>query len=102
MKTINFNHIDIEKTKTSKPDIDQTPTTKPRNQREDLIEQIVAQCTFRKPGDDRKLARLLAITANTCSWSCTDLHALLRKREDPTIRNYTRFVWWSAKVKKKQ
>lgn len=73
----------------------------PRNQQEDLIEQIVAQCTL-KPGEDRKLARVLAIAANTGGWSTTDLHALLKKRLDPTIRNYTAFVWWSAKVKKAQ
>lgn len=70
----------------------------PRTQQEDLIEQIVAQCTL-KPGEDRKLARVLAIAANTGKWTTTDLHALLKKRMDPTIRNYTAFVWWSAKVK---
>jgi hypothetical protein len=91
MKTITFDHINIE----------QTQANAPRSQREDLIEQIVAQCTFRKPGEDRKLARLLAVTANTARWSTTDLHALLKKRQDPTIRSYTRFVWWSAKIKKK-
>lgn len=72
----------------------------PRNQREDLIEQIVAQCHFRRKGDDRKLARQLAIAANLARWTTTDLHALLKKRTDPTIRNYTAFVWWSAKIRK--
>lgn len=71
----------------------------PRNQQEDLIEQIVAQCTL-KPGEDRKLARVLAIAANTGKWTTMDLHALLKKRMDPTIRNYTAFVWYSSKIKK--
>ena len=108
MKTINFDHTK-ERLSVTKPTEQQDPViheaTKrrvARNQREDLIEQIVAQCTFRKPGEDRKLARLLAIAANTAGWTATDLHALLRKREDPTIRNYTRFVWWSAKVKRQK
>lgn len=94
MKGINFDHINIDKP-AAKPN---QPT--PRNQKEDLIEQIVAQCVHKKPGDDRKLARLLAVAANTASWTTTDLHALLRKRHDPGIRNYTGYVWWSAKVKK--
>lgn len=88
MKSITFDHLKTQ------------PSTKgPRNQKEDLIEQIVAQCTL-KPGDDRKLARVLAIAANTGKWTTTDLHALLKKKNDPALRNFTAFVWWSAKVKK--
>lgn len=91
MKNISFNHINLQ------PASDAFPVT-PRNQREDLIEQIVAQCTLR-PGEDRKLAKLIAVTANLGHWTAMDLHALLRKKEDPSIRNYTAFVWWSAKVR---
>lgn len=90
MKNVSFEHLNIQRA--AKP-------SGPRNQKEDLIEQIVAQCHFRKPGDDRKLAKLLAVTANAAGWTITDLHALLKKRSDPTLRNYTAFVWWSAKMK---
>lgn len=90
MKTISFEHLEVKK-----------PTERARNQREDLIEQIVAQCTFRQPGDDRKLARLLAIAANTGGWDTTDLHYLLKKKQDPTLRNYTAFVWSRAKITKR-
>lgn len=90
MKTPTFDHLNLTK-----------PTSGPRNQREDLIEQIVAQCRNKTPADDRKLARLLAITTNAAKWSTTDLHALLKKKNDPSIRNYTAFVWWSAKQHKK-
>ena len=91
MKNISFNHIDLQ------PASDAFQAT-PRTQREDLIEQIVAQCILR-PGEDRQLARALAVTANTGKWTAMDLHALLRKKGDPTIRNYTAFVWWSCKVR---
>lgn len=87
MKQVSFTHLE-------------KPTSRARNQKEDLIEQIVAQCYFRKPGDDRKLARLLAVTANAGKWSTMDLHALLNKKQDPSIRNYTAFVWYSAKQTK--
>lgn len=82
---------------TFKIDIQQQPTTRARNKKEALIEEIVAQCTHKRPGDDRKLARLLAVTANAAKWTETDLHALLKKKQDPKLRNYTAFVWWSAK-----
>jgi len=89
MKQPTFNHLNLS-----------NPTTGPRNQREDLIEQIVAQCQHRTPKDARNLARLLAITTNSAGWTTTDLHALLKKKQDPGINNYTAFVWWSAKMKK--
>jgi len=90
MKSVSFTHLNLTK-----------HTSGPRNQREDLIEQIVAQCQHRTPADARKLARLLAITANSAGWSTMDLHALLKKKQDPTINNFTAFVWWSAKQHKK-
>ena len=91
MKKPNFNHISLDQPiDRSKP--------QPRTQKEDLIEQIVAQCSFKKKGDDRELAKLLAIATNTLGWTEQDLHALMKKKQDPTIRNYTAFVWWSAKI----
>lgn len=92
MKNITFNHLNLQPAPVASQ-----PT--PRNQKEDLIEQIVANCIL-KPGQDRKLARALAVTANTAKWTAMDLHALLKKKSDPTIRNYTAFVWWSCKVTK--
>jgi len=70
-----------------------------RNQREDLIEQIVAQCEGTEK-QKRTLARLIGIWANTIHADAMDLHALLRKRQDPTIRSYTAFVRWTCKVRK--
>lgn len=88
-----------------KIEIKEIPTTKtrkngervPRNQREDLISQILDQCTL-KPHQRKVLGKLLSITANTAGWTTTDLHALLKKKQDPAIRNYTAFVWYSAKM----
>ena len=78
-----------------------TPSKLPqvRNQREDLIEQIVAQCEGTEK-QKRTLARIIAIAANTAKWGTEELHALLKKRQDPTIRNYTAFVRWTCKVRK--
>ena len=107
MKTINFDHTK-ERLSVTKPTEHQdlviheaTKRRVARNQQEDLIEQIVAQCTFRKPGEDRKLARLLAVTANTAGWTNDTLHYILKRKYDENIRNYTAWVWWSAKIKKK-
>lgn len=70
---------------------------KVRNNREHLIEQIV-NATDEK--NKKHLAKLIAIYANRYHWTDTELHALLKKREDPSIRNYTAFVKWSVKDKK--
>ncbi len=50
--------------------------------------------------EDRQLRKLIAIAANTMKWSDTDLHALLKKKNDPAIRNYQAFLRWSIKTKK--
>ena len=86
MKLITFTHLQ------------ETPKVTPRNQKEDLIEQIVAQCNL-SPGASRQLAKRLAITANTAGWTETDLHVLLKKKQDPSIRSYTGFVKWSATIR---
>jgi hypothetical protein len=49
--------------------------------------------------DAKKLAKRIALAANTLGWSDMDLHALLRKRGQ--VRNFTAFVKWSIKIKKK-
>ena len=38
----------------------------------------------------------------TARWGQTDRHALLKRRQDPSIRNSTRFVRWSAEVTRKK
>lgn len=87
---LNFDHITAP----------QKTVTQVRNQKEDMIEQIVQQCTG-TPTEKKNLAKLIALTANTAGWTAQDLHALLKKRSDPTIRNYTGFVRWSIKMKKR-
>ena len=67
-----------------------------RNNRESLIEQIVEQTT---ETDKKKLAKLIAIRSKQMNWTEQDLHALLKKKNDPSIRSYTKFVWWSIKTK---
>ena len=71
-------------------------TLQVRNSREQLIADIV-DATEEK--DKKKLAARLALAANTLKWSDMDLHALLKKKTDPKIRNYTGYVWWSIKIK---
>ncbi len=72
--------------------------TRALNQKIDLIEQIVERTTV--PEDQRpQLARRLAIAANTLKWTATDLHGLLKKADDPNIRNYTAFVQWSCNIR---
>jgi hypothetical protein len=61
------------------------------------VQQIVAQTNEK---DKPALEKLLMIAANTAGWSTADLHALLKKRSDPSIRNYTGFVKWSATIKR--
>ena len=65
-----------------------------RNNREDLIRQIV---DFTDATDKKKLARRIAVTANTLKWSDMDLHALLNKRRE--VNNFSKFVNWTLKVK---
>ena len=72
------------------------PALKIRTNREALIADIV-KATSEK--DKKKLAARIALSANEQGWSEMDLHALLKKQTDPTIRNYTAFVWWSIKIK---
>lgn len=72
-------------------------TLKVRNNTEALIEDIV-NATSEK--DKKKLARRIALAYNILGWSDTDLHALLKKKNDPTIRNFTAIVWWSIKINK--
>ena len=71
------------------------PALKVRSNREQLIADIVEATS---DTDKKKLARLLALRSNQLKWSDTDLHALLAKRKDPKIRNFTKFVWWSIKL----
>jgi hypothetical protein len=71
------------------------PTLQVRSNREQLIADIVDATT---ETDKKKLARRIALSANTLKWSDSDLHALLKKKQDPTIRSYTKFVWWSIKI----
>lgn len=64
-----------------------------RNNREDLIRQIVESTDAQ---DKKKLARRIAITANTLHWSDTDLHALLNKKRE--VNNFSKFVNWTLKI----
>lgn len=66
-----------------------------RNQKEDIIAQIVEQTTEK---NKKNLAKVLAIHVNTFKLSTTDLHALLKKKGE--VKNYTAFVWWVCKSKK--
>lgn len=65
-----------------------------RNNREDLIRQIVE---LTDAVDKKALARRIAITANTLHWSDMDLHALLKKKGQ--VNNFSKFVNWSLKVR---
>lgn len=86
MKQISFNkQLSVEKEE-----------IKIRNNREALIAEIVS---FTTEKDKKKLAALIAIKANQMKWTETDLHALLSKRKDPGIYNYTGFVKWSLKTR---
>lgn len=88
MKQITFEHL-------TKPD-----TNKPRaaNNFELLINDIAEQT---HPPERRKdVRKRLAIAARTARWTEMDLHALLKKRNDPSIRNYSAFVNWSCKIRK--
>lgn len=68
---------------------------KVRNNREDLILQIVEKTDCKNRKD---LARRIAITANTLGWTDTDLHSLLKKHGE--VKNFSAFVNWNLKIKK--
>lgn len=79
------------------------PLLKERNAKESLINQIV-ECTYPKKKTDtekyrKNLAKRIGIYANKYKWTTTDLHYLLQKRNDPSIRNFSSFVEWSLKDK---
>jgi hypothetical protein len=63
--------------------------------RKDLCTQIAEATTVE---DKKELAKRIAIAANTLKWSETDLHALFRRKDDPTIYNFTGFVKWSIEI----
>lgn len=65
-----------------------------RNNREDLIRQIVENTDAT---DKKKLARRIAVTANTLHWSDMDIHALLKKKGE--VNNYSKFVNWCLKTR---
>jgi hypothetical protein len=67
-----------------------------RSNREQLIADIVNATTEK---NKKSLAKLISIRANEMKWTEMDLHGLLKKRTDPTIRNFTAFVKWSIKTK---
>jgi hypothetical protein len=70
-----------------------------RNAKEDLIAQIVERTDAKTETKKAELAKLIALAANALKWDTTDLHALLKKADDPTIRNYSALVRWTCKVK---
>lgn len=72
------------------------PSLATRNAKEDIINQIVAR-TRGSLIEKKELAKLIALWANRYRLDATDLHALLAKADDPTIRSYTGFVRWSIK-----
>ncbi len=72
------------------------PELQVRSSREQLIAEIVEATS--EP-NKKALAKLIALRANEMKWTETELHALLKKRHDPNIRNFTAFVKWSLKTK---
>lgn len=72
-----------------------------RSNREQLIADIVSQCNVIGVEKRKELARRIALAANTLHWSDQDLHVLMKKKQDPTIRNYSAFLNWSIKIGKK-
>lgn len=79
----------------------QPPLLAVRDEKEDLIAQIVMR-TNETPAGKKQLARQLAIAFNTLKWSTADLHALLKKANDPTLRSFTAFVKSRATVWQKK
>lgn len=65
----------------------QPPLLAIRSAKEDIIAQIVAR-TNGSQAQKKELAKLIAIWVNRYMLSTTDLHALLKKADDPKIRSY--------------
>lgn len=88
MKKIDFSHLQ------------QKQENQPRanTNKELLINDIADQCY--PPEERPAIRRRLAIAANTAKWTEMDLHALLKKRQDPSVRNYTALVKWSTKIRR--
>lgn len=78
------------------PGIPNLDTLQVRNNREQLIKEIVEASTEK---DKKKFARFISIRARELKLTDTDLHYLLQKKNDQSIKNYTAFVRWSLKVK---
>lgn len=70
-----------------------------RSMKDDLIAQIVAKTEENHGTKKFKLAKRIAIAYAIMKWTPTDLHALLGKANDPSIRNYTAFVKWSCTIR---
>lgn len=68
---------------------------KVRNNREDLILQIVDKTDSK---NRKQLAKRIALTANTLGWTDTDLHSLLKKYGE--VKNFSAFVNWNLKIKR--
>lgn len=83
MKQINFN--------TYQPSL--SPELEVRNNREDLIRQIVEKTDAKNP---KLLAKRIAIVANTFKWTEQDLHYLLKRHGE--VKNYSAFINWSLKT----
>lgn len=64
-----------------------------RNNREDLIRQIVEKTDAKNP---KLLAKRIAIVANTFKWTEQDLHYLLKRHGE--VKNYSAFINWSLKT----
>ena len=75
------------------------PVSRARNADEALIEEIVGHCRCRSEKDARTLAKRIAIAAKTFKWDTADLHGLLQKRNDPSVRNYGGLVNHLVKVR---
>ena len=69
------------------------PELQVRNNREDLIRQIVEKTDAK---NKKFLAKRIALTANLFKWSDQDLHYLLKRHGE--VKNYSAFVNWSLKV----
>jgi hypothetical protein len=67
-----------------------------RNNKEQLIADIVNRTDEK---DKKWLAKRIAIAMNTLKWSSDDLHALLKKADDPTVHNYTALVKYSCTIR---
>lgn len=73
--------------------IERPATIAVRSNKESLIAQIVERTT----ADKKLLAKRIALWVNRYKLTEMDLHALLKKADDPSIRNFTAFVQWSIK-----